>query len=136
MPLTSLEQVTLRSQVYHSTTMHGSRNFQFRGEGTEWEGPGPTEKCSDHVFFSPQLIFRGSPMVYFKQNYIFPSFPPWIQHFPGGLTFSRAVQLPIPMETYRTCYFSEGGGCPDPLPRTPPPPPSGSVHESTALLNF
>ena len=64
-------------------------------------------------------------MVYFKQNYIFPSFPPWIQHFPVGLTFSRAVELLIPMETYRTCYFSEGGGggggCPDPLPRTPPP---------------
>ena len=41
-------------------------------------------------------------MVYFQENYNFPTFS-------GG-----GVQLLIPMETYRTCEFSEGSGPPVP----------------------
>ena len=63
----------------------GSRNFRQVGEG----GQGQIDRKKSDVN-SPQLFYRGGPMVYFKEDYDFPRFqggsPPFSRGG-GGLTF-------------------------------------------------
>ena len=53
-------------------------------------------------------------MVLLQRKLYFPKDPEGVQHFPGGPTFSRGVQMLISIETHITCDFPGGG--PDPLP--------------------
>ena len=42
-----------------------------RGEGTGWEGPGPTEKCSDSVFLVLNLCSEGVQWFISRKTIIF-----------------------------------------------------------------
>ena len=75
--------------------MRGSRKFRQGGPGQS------DKKRSDNVFFGPQLILQKSNGQ-FQGNLSFFKVPEGVEHFPGGLTFSReGVQLLIP---YRNQY--------------------------------
>ena len=57
-------------------------------------------------------------MAYFKETIIFQgSRGVGTEHFSGVPTFSKGVQLLIPIATYRICDFPGGGwsGHPDPI---------------------
>ena len=107
------------------------RIFVRRGGG----GPGQSDKkSSDNVFlyfFSPNLILQKSNGQ-FQRNLSFFKVPEGVQHFSGGPTFSRGVQLfpggggyncLFPIETLIACDFPGvgGGGVQTPCP------PSGSA---------
>ena len=75
------------------------------GGGVGVGGPGQSDKkSSGDVFFlfsfSPQLILQKSNGQ-FLRNLSFFKVPEGVQHFPGGPTFSRGVQLLFP---YRNPY--------------------------------
>ena len=53
-------------------------------------------------------------MVLFQRKLYFSKDPGWVQHLPGGPTFSRGVQMLISIETHMPCDFPGRGG-PDPL---------------------
>ena len=73
-------------------------------------GPGQSDikALTTFFFFSPQLILQ-------KSNGQFLRNPSFFQVSRGGPTFSRGVQLLIPIETHITCDFPGGV-------RTPCPP--------------
>ena len=73
------------------------------------------------LFFVLTLFYRGVQWFISRKSIIFQASRRGGgggQHFTGGPTSCRGVQLSFPMNTYRTCDFPGGGG-PDPLP--PPP---------------
>ena len=59
-------------------------------------------------------------MVLLQRKLYLSKDPEGVQHFPGGPTFTRGVQMLISIETHINCDFP--GGI-----RTPYPP-SGSAH--------
>ena len=72
-------------------------------------GPGPTIRKKICIFLVLNLLYKGDPIGYFKENYQIP-------RFQSGPTFSRGegVQLLITMETYKISDFL-GGSLP-PVP--------------------
>ena len=61
-------------------------------------------------------------MVLFQRKLYFSKDPEWVQHFPGGPTFSRGFQMLISIETHIPCDFPGGGV------RTPYPPSGSARH--------
>ena len=79
-------------------------------------GPGQSDKKAlATFFFSPQLILQKSN-GYIQRKLSFFKVPEGVQHFPGGPTVSRGVQLLIPYRNPYNLWFSRGV-------RTPCPPP-------------
>ena len=70
-------------------------------------------------FFSPQLILQKSS-GYFQRKLSISKVPMGVEHFPGGPTFSRGVQLLFPYSNLYDLWFSKGVRTPSPHPLDPP----------------
>ena len=71
-------------------------------------------------------------MVLLQRKLYFSKDPEGVQHFQGGSTFSRGIQMLISIEAHITCDFPGGGGGGGGVQTTYLP--SGSAHVHISLI--